>query len=80
MPSVEFRDGCLCAGSGYFEVARTKWQGLIPVSTEMAPDIFAAQHTYTRACDGFHPPGPCPQAAIDAYQEASDEIRYLAGD
>jgi hypothetical protein len=20
----------------------------------------AAQHTYTRACDGFHAPGPCP--------------------
>ena len=21
----------------------------------------AAQHTYTRACDGFHEPGPCPE-------------------
>ena len=40
---------------------QTKWQGLIPVSTEAAPDLFAAQHTYTAACDGFHAPGPCPQ-------------------
>lgn len=28
----------------------------------------AAQHTYTRACDGFHEPGPCPEATpiVDA--------------
>ena len=40
---------------------QTKWQGLIPVSTETAPDLFMVQHTYTMACDGFHEPGPCPE-------------------
>ena len=60
---AEFRTGCLCAGSGcgaHLVLARTKWQSLIPVSMEVAPDIHVAQHTYTSACDGLHAPGPCP--------------------
>ena len=52
---LEFRTGCLCGGSGCgghlvlgrLEITPIGWQG-------------AAQHTYTRACDGFHEPGPCP--------------------
>src|SRR5690348_4970946 len=32
------------------DITPTGWQG-------------AAQHTYTRACDGFHAPGACPDAA-----------------
>jgi len=26
--------------------------------------VLAAQHTYTTACDGWHPPGPCPPAQV----------------
>lgn len=53
---LEFRPGCLCAGTGcgghlrLADIAITPagWQG-------------AAQHTYTMACDGLHAPGPCPE-------------------
>lgn len=41
-------------------VAGEKWQALIPVSFDAIPDLFWAQHAYTQACDGWHPPGPCP--------------------
>lgn len=41
-------------------VTQEKWQALIPVSMEAAPDLFVVQHTYTRACDGLHARGPCP--------------------
>lgn len=61
---LEFYDACWCAGTGcggHLVLARAKRQALIPVSTETAPDLFAAQHTYTMTCDGLHAPGPCPE-------------------
>lgn len=54
---LEYYDACWCAGTGcgghlvlgpaYATFTPIGWQG-------------AAQHTYTRPCDGAHPPGPCP--------------------
>lgn len=52
MNGLEFRHGCLCAGSGC--------GGHLQLSITPIGYQGAAQHTYTRACDGFHPPGPCP--------------------
>lgn len=54
------------------ELAGAKRQDLIPVSIELAPDLFAAQHTYTMACDGFHPPGPCPPSRQPVWIQAGD--------
>lgn len=31
-----------------------------PEFGQAANMTWPAQHTYTRACDGLHPPGPCP--------------------
>lgn len=41
------------------------------------PPIYAgpAQHTYTRACDGFHQPGPCP-APVAVTLPAATLITY----
>jgi len=40
----------------------------------------AARHTYTPACDGFHPPGPCPETGTAArIQWHRDDIREQPG-
>ncbi len=49
--NILFIRNCQCAGSGcgghVMAVTLTGYQG-------------AAQHTFTTACDGYHPSGPCP--------------------
>jgi hypothetical protein len=57
-------------GTGDLVLTRAKRQALIPVSMEAIPDLFAAQHAYTMACDGFHPPGPCPPSRAPVRAEA----------
>jgi hypothetical protein len=57
MDGLEYYDACWCAGTGCgghvkfikldINWSPTGWQG-------------AAQHTYTRGCDGQHEPGACP--------------------
>ena len=52
---LEYYDACCCAGTfcgGHLV--------LNPALTTVSLTFPAAQHTYTRACDGFHAPGPCP--------------------
>jgi hypothetical protein len=54
--ALEFRHGCLCAGSSCgghpfaeeLRITPIGWQG-------------AAQHAWTPGCDGIHAPGPCPE-------------------
>jgi hypothetical protein len=55
---LEFRARCLCAGTGCGGHITQPW----PVMTRVTPAGYQgpAQHTYTHACAGFHPAGPCP--------------------
>ena len=61
-----FVAGCLCAGSGCggHVVLRNLDLVFTPIGYQGA-----AQHTYTRACDGFHEPGPCPRSRHPAWAQ-----------
>jgi hypothetical protein len=50
-----FVSGCLCAGSGCGGHVMSSSADITPIGWQGV-----AQHTYTRACAGHHPPGPCP--------------------
>lgn len=67
---LEFYDACWCAGTGcgghlVIDVTERLADELIGDVSGWRPTgvlsiLGAAQHTYTRACDGLHEPGPCP--------------------
>ncbi len=49
IPVTETRGG-ENPGDWVTDVTLPDWQG-------------AVQHTWTEGCDGFHPPGPCPDGS-----------------
>jgi hypothetical protein len=53
---LDFYDACRCAGTGCGGHLTLSLAGFVPAGYQGA-----AQHTCTRACDGFHEPGPCPE-------------------
>ena len=54
---LEYHNACYCAGAfcGGHLVLNPAFATITPIGWQGA-----AQHTYTMACDGFHPSGPCP--------------------
>jgi hypothetical protein len=54
-PPLVFLTGCACNGYG-------GCGGHIRLSLDgcLCVPPLAAQHTWTAACDGLHPAGPCP--------------------
>lgn len=48
-------DGCIAANALR---SAEQWHLIFPPSGPTRAMV--AQHTYTPACDGIHPPGPCP--------------------
>jgi hypothetical protein len=50
-----FISTCMCAGTG----CGGHLMAVTPGGYQSA-----VQHTYTRACDGFHPAGPCPEPRV----------------
>ena len=62
---LEFLDTCRCAGTGCGGHLTLNMAGWTPVGWQGA-----AQHTYTRACDGHHGPGPCPPSQQPLWVQA----------
>ncbi len=54
---LEFRTGCVCAGSG---CGGHLALGVGPVSFTPTGWQGPVQHTWTAGCAGAHAPGPCP--------------------
>jgi hypothetical protein len=57
----------------------TYYQGLHVCGARMVGYPPAAQHTWTPACDGVHPPGPCPDLRIDHLEltTTSNQVRMV---
>jgi hypothetical protein len=71
----EFYSACRCAGTGCgghvaFRNLGITWAPADTITWTPAGYQGAAQHTYTAACAGHHPPGPCPPSQEPARVQA----------
>ena len=57
--NLEYYSACYCTTTGCGGHFKIQAKGL-DINWHPIGWQGAAQHTYTRSCDGFHAPGPCP--------------------